>query len=419
MYFKDNPAFNVVAFTAAQIPGIEKRTFPKELVGKLYKADIPIYPENNLPKLIKKFKVGYCFLSYSDLSHQEVMEKASLVLSSGANFALLGTKDTMIKSKKPVISITAVRTGSGKSQTSRAVGEILRKHGKRVAAIRHAMPYGKDLTKQTCQRFKNEKDFIKQHTTIEEEEEYQPWIDKGFVIYSGFDYKKIVNQAEKEADVLILDGGNNDISFIKSDVLITVADPHRSGHEITYYPGFVNFLMADVILINKVDSAKKENIQLVLNNIKKYNPQAKVILARSELIVDKPELIDGRKCAIVGDGPTLSHGGMAFGAGTLAVQKYGGIAVDPRAYTLGSIKETFNKFKHLHYEIPAMGYSAYQINELERTIRRIPCDTIVDGTPANLKKILNLNKPVVNVNYELDKKSVKKLEGILKRLKFI
>ncbi len=388
------------------------------MAGKWYKKDIPIYPESKLPELIKKLKIDYVFLCYSDLSNQEVHEKASKVLSAGANFALLGTKDTMIKSKKPVIAVTAVRTGCGKSQTARAIANLLKRHKKKIVAIRHPMPYG-NLKRQICQRFESEKDFIKQHTTIEEEEEYQPWIDNGFVVYSGFDYKKIINQAEKEADVLILDGGNNDTSFIKPNLLITVVDPHRAGHEITYYPGFVNFLIADVILINKVDSAKRENIRIVLDNIKKYNKQAKVILAKSELIVDNPGLIKGKKCVVVGDGPTLSHGGMAFGAGTLAVQRYGGTIVDPRKYTLGSIRETFNKYSHLHYEIPAMGYSKHQIKELEKTLLRIPCDVIVDGTPANLKRILNLKKPVVNVNYELDKKSVKELEHVLKKFKFI
>jgi len=418
-YFKDNPHFNVVAFTAAQIPGIENRSFPKRLAGKYYKKDILFFPEKELSTLIKKYKVDYCFLSYSDLSNQAVLEKASLVLSSGANFALLGTKDTYVTSKKPVIAITAVRTGSGKSQTSRAVAEVLRKNGKKVVAIRHSMPYGKDLTKQTCQRFKNEKDFKKYHTTIEEEEEYQPWIDHGFVVYAGFDYKEIIKKAENEADVIVFDGGNNDISFIKPDLLITVADPHRAGHEITYYPGFVNFLMADIVLINKVDSAKKESIQIVLDNIKKFNSKAKVILARSDILVDKPQLITGKKCVVVGDGPTLSHGGMSFGAGTLAVKKYRGKFADPRKYTIGSIKETYKKYPHLLYEIPAMGYSKHQIKELEKTINKVPGDIVIDGTPANLKKIMKINKPIVNVGYELDSKSVKELEIILKKHGFI
>ncbi len=317
LYFKDNPIYEVVCFTATQIPGIEKRTFPKKLAGRLYKKDIPIFPESKLPELIKKYNIDDVYLSYSDLSHQYVMEFASRVISNGANFSLLGLKDTYVKSKKPVIAVTAVRTGSGKSQTSRAIAEILRKNEKKVVGIRHSMPYGEDLTKQTCQRFASEEDFRKNNTTIEEEEEYQPWIDHGFVIYAGFDYKAIVKEAEKEGDILILDGGNNDFSFIKPDLLITVVDPHRPGHEIAYYPGFINFIMADVIVINKIDSAKKDNINIIQENIKKYNPNAKVILARSDIIVDQPHLIKDKLAQVIGAGQTLTHGGMSFGAGTL------------------------------------------------------------------------------------------------------
>ena len=417
--FKNNPSYEVVCFTATQIPGIEKRVFPKALAGKYYKKSIPIYPESQLIQLIKKYKVDEVFLAYSDLKHQTVMEFASKVLAAGANFSLLGTKDTYVTSRKPVIAVTAVRTGCGKSQTSRAIAEVLRKYGKKVVGIRHSMPYGKDLTIQTCQRFASVKDFKKHKTTIEEEEEYQPWIDHGFVVYAGFDYKEIVRNAEKEANVLILDGGNNDFSFIKPNLLITVVDPHRAGHELTYYPGFVNFLMADVIVINKVDSAKKKDLEIIKKNITEYNPKARVILARSELVVDKPELIKNNKCALIGDGPTLSHGGMSFGAGTLALKKYKGKAVSPKKYTVGSIKETYRKFPHLSYEIPAMGYSKQQIKDLEKTINKMPCDVVIDGTPANLKRIMKIKKPLVNVGYELGKKSVKELEKILKKHRFI
>ncbi len=410
VYFKDNPAFEVVAFTAAQIPGIEKRKFPKELTNG--KRDIPTYPEYKLQELIRELKIDYVFLSYSDLTHQYVMEFASKVLAAGANFSLLGTNDTYVKSKKPIISVTAVRTGSGKSQTSRAIAEILKKNGKKGVAIRHAMPYG-DLLKQRCQRFESIKDFKKNKTTIEEEEEYQPWIDHGFVVYSGFDYKEISKHAEKEADFIIFDGGNNDWSMIKPDLNIVVADPHRAGHELTYYPGFVNLLMADIIVINKVDSAKKEQIDIVKQNIREYNPRAKVILARSEIIVDKSELIRNKSVIIVGDGPTLSHGGMSFSAGTIAVRRYGGKIVDPRKYAVGSIKKTFKEYPHLKNELPAMGYSRKQIKELEKTINRAKCDAIVDATPANLSRILKINKPIVNVNYELGKDAVKKLEEII------
>ncbi len=418
-YFKDNHNFEVVAFTQAQIPGIEKRSFPKKLAGKLYKKDIPFYPESKLKSLIKKLRVDEVVLAYSDLSHQKVMEKASKVLRAGANFTLVGIKDIYVKSKKPVIAITAVRTGAGKSQTSRAIGEILRKHNKKVVGIRHSMPYGKDLIKQTCKRFATVKDFRKHKTTIEEEEEYQPWIDHGFVVYAGFDYKEIVKQAEKESDVIVFDGGNNDTSMVKADLYICVTDPHRAGHELTHYPGFVNFLLADIIIINKVDSAKKEDIKTIQNNIKKYNSKAKVILARSELIVDKPQLIKNSICATIGDGPTLSHGGMKFGAGTLAVKKYGGKLADPRKYAIGSIKETYKKYTHLGKELPAMGYSKKQIKELEQTVNRTKCDIVVDGTPANLKRIITIKKPLVEVGYELGDKAVRTLEKELKKLRFI
>jgi predicted GTPase len=413
VYFKNNPNYEVVAFTAAQIPGIEKRNFPKQLAkGK----SIPIYSESKLPMLIKKLKIDFVFLSYSDLNHQYVMDFASRVLSAGANFGLLGAKDTYVKSKKPVIAVTAVRTGSGKSQTSRAIAEIFRKKGKKVVGVRHSMPYG-NLLKQTSQRFEKESDFRKHKTTIEEEEEYQPWINHGFVIYAGFDYKEILGRAEKEADVIVFDGGNNDISFIKPDLLITVVDPHRAGDELNYYPGFVNFLMADVIVVNKIDSAVKKDIEIVLKNIKKYNPKAKVILAKSKLLVNKPRLIRGKMCAVVGDGPTLSHGGMSYGAGTIAVKRNGGKFVNPRKYAVGSIKDTFEKFPHLTNEIPAMGYSRKQIKDLEKTINRVPCDVVVDGTPANLKGLISVNKPMVEVDYELGDSAVKDFEKLLKRFK--
>lgn len=420
VYFKDNPYFDVVCFTAAQIPGIEKRKFSTRLCGPVCRRDIPIYPESKLKELIKKYKANYVFLSYSDLSHQEVMEKASFVLSCGANFGLLGTKDTWVESKKPVISVTAVRTGSGKSQTSRVIGKILRNYGKKVVAVRHAMPYGNDLTKQTCQRFANVSDFKKYSTTIEEEEEYQPWIDNGFVVYSGFDYKEIVKKAEEEAEVIIFDGGNNDLPFIKPDLMVVVADPHRAGHELTYYPGFVNFLMANVIIINKIDSAPKSGIVIVEKNIKKYNPKAIVIKAKSEIFVDKPDLIKGKRVLLVEDGPTITHGGMKFGAATVAAKKFKArFIVDARKYAKGSIKEAYLRYKHLGKELPAMGYSQKQIKELEETINKAKCDIVINGSPSNLKKILKVNKPIVNVTYELDNKAVKELHKILKKKGFI
>ena len=417
-YFKDNPYYNVVAFTQTQIPGIEKRKFPAELAGGLYKKDIPFYPEEKLPELIKKLKIDKVVFAYSDVKHEDVMHLASIALANGADFILLGPKSTMIKSKKKIISVCAVRTGSGKSQTSRAIAKILKDSGKKVVAIRHSMPYG-DLLKQRVQRFESERDFKKHKTTIEEEEEYQPWIDNGFVVYAGVDYKEILKKAEREADIIIWDGGNNDLPFYFSDLHIVVADPHRAGHELLYHPGEANFRMADVIVINKVDSAKKKDIELVKENIKKYNPKAKVILARSELIIDKPEMIKGKKCLVVGDGPTLSHGGMKFGAGTLAVKKYNGKLVDPRKYVFGSIKEIYRKYKHLESELPAMGYGKKQIHELELTINKVPCNIVIDSTPANLKRIVKINKPVVQVDYELGSKAIKELKKILKKDKFI
>lgn len=419
-YFKDNSLYEVICFTAAQIPGIEKRTFPKELAGRLYKKDIPIYPEEKLSELIKKFKIDEAVLSYSDLNHLDVMNKASIVLASGANFKLLGPNDTMLKSNKPVISVCAVRTGAGKSQTSRAIGEILRKHGKKVVACRHPMPYNSDLMKQVVERFSSFEDLKKYETTIEEREEYYPWIRKGIPIYAGVDYKRILRQAEKESQIIVWDSGNNDISFFKSNLYIVVADPHRPGHEISYYPGFVNFLMADVIIINKVDSAPKEGIKIVEDNIKKYNPKAIVIKARSEVKADNPGLIKGKRVLLIEDGPTITHGGMKFGAATVAAKKYGAKEiVNAKKYAVGSIKETYEKYPHLEKELPAMGYSDKQIKELQETINGADCDVVIDGSPANLKNILKVNKPIINIGYELGEDAVNELEILLKKYKFI
>ena len=413
-YFKNNPTFKVVAFTASQIPGIEKRSFPKKLAGKSYKKDILIYSENYLPRLIRKFNVDYCFLSYSDLSHQEVMEKASLVLASGANFALLGTKDTMIQPKKPVISITAVRTGCGKSQTSRKVAEILQTIGKKVVAIRHPMPYG-NLMKQRCQRFATYPDLKKQHVTIEEREEYEPWIERDIVVYAGVDYEMILRKAEREADVIIWDGGNNDLSFFKSDLNIVVVDSLRSGHELTYYPGFVNFLLADVIVINKIDTAHKKDIDIIKKHVQQYNPHAQLIFAKSHLTVDYPELLRGKNALVVEDGPTLTHGGMSYGAGTVAAHLFKvKRIVDARKYAVGSILDVYKKYSHLQKILPAMGYSAKQISELQQTINKAKCDLVIDGSPVNISRLLRVNKPVINVHYELEDFGTVRLESILK-----
>ncbi len=413
VFFKPQPEFDVVAFTAEQIPGIAGRTFPAALAGRRYPDGIPIHPEAELDELIEKHHVDYVCLSYSDLSHQDVMQKASRVLAAGAQFLLLGARDTMVPARKPVIAVTAIRTGCGKSQTARALAEQLRKRGKRVVGVRHSMPYGPDLTVQACQRFAVTADFTRHRTTIEEEEEYQPWLDHGFVVYAGFDYVQILRAAEREADVIVFDGGNNDLSLVRPDLLVTVVDPHRAGHEATYYPGFVNLLLADVVVINKIDSAAPEDVAKVQASVRAHNRRAVIQKSRSELVVDHPELIEGRRCLVIGDGPTLSHGGMKFGAGTLAVRQHGGEIVDPREHLVGSLRATYRKFPHLELEIPAMGYSASQVRDLARTVNGIDCDVVVDGSPADLQRLIAFDKPVVNVRYELDAASSRRLGQIL------
>ncbi len=415
--YKNNPQYDVKFFTAAQIPGIEKRKFPKELAGELYSRDIPIFPEEQLPKLIEKYGIDEAILSYSDLKHEDVMHKASIVNAKGANFVLLGGRDTMIKSTKPVISICAVRTGSGKSQTSRKIAEILKAKGKKVIAIRHPMPYG-DLLKQRCQRFEKYDDLQRYECTIEEREEYEPWIKLGIPIYAGVDYEQIIREAEKEAEIIIWDGGNNDTSFYFSDLQIVVADPHRVGHELTYYPGETNFRMADVIVINKIDTAPVENVKKLEANIKSVNPKAIVIKAESEIIVSNEELIIGKNVLVVEDGPTLTHGGMKFGAGYVAAKNYGAKIVSPKPYAVGSIKDTYKKYPHVEDVLPAMGYSKNQIKELEKTINRIKCDVVIDGSPVNLAKLIKSNKPIVNVDYVLKEKGLD-LETVLKKFRFI
>ncbi|MBU5537366.1 MAG: cyclic 2,3-diphosphoglycerate synthase [Candidatus Aenigmatarchaeota archaeon] len=413
MVYRDNPNYEVVAFTATQIPGIAGRLYPKELAGKLYPKGIPIYPEEKLPELIKKFKVDQVVFAYSDVSHEYVMHRASIALSNGADFVLLGPNSTMLKSSKPVISVTAVRTGSGKSQTTRKIAKILKNRGKRVAVIRHPMPYG-HLKKQIVERFATYHDLDKYNTTIEEREEYEPHIDNGIIVYAGVDYEKILRQAEKEADVIIWDGGNNDFSFIKSDLYIVVVDPHRAGHELKYHPGETNLRMADVIVVNKIDSAKKSDIRQVIKNTKSLNPKAKIILAKSVVTVDKPELIEGKKVLVVEDGPTLTHGGMPYGAGTVAAQKYNCEIIDARKYSVGSIKDVYKDYPHLKKELPAMGYSKKQIKELEKTINSAKCQAVIDATPIKLPRIMKINKPVVQVDYELQEVGKLNLEKVIK-----
>src|SRR3989344_4478346 len=414
-YFKDNPYYEVVAFTQNQIPGIENRSFPKKLAGRLYKKNIPFYPESQLPKLIKKLKIDKVVFAYSDVSHEYVMHMASIAIASGADFYLLGPSSTYIENKIPLISVCAVRTGSGKSQTSRKIGQILRDWGYRVVAIRHPMPYG-DLIKQEVQRFARYEDLDKGNATIEEREEYDPWINLEIPIYAGVDYRKILKKAEKEADIIIWDGGNNDLSFYKPDLHIVVMDPHRAGHELRYHPGEANFRMADVLIVNKIDTARKEDIKIVLNNIKQINPRAKVIMAESRLIVDKPELIREKKVLVVEDGPTLTHGEMKFGAGTVAAERFkAGSIVDAERYAVNSLKKVYRKYPLLKKVLPSMGYSKSQIKDLQKTINQAKCDVVIDGTPVNLERLIKINKPIVTVNYELHEVGKLDLIKVLKK----
>ncbi len=414
MYFKNNPCLKVVAFTASQIPGIEKRVFPKELAGPYYTEDIPIYPEEKIIQLIKDLDVKHVYLCYSDLSFQEVMEKASEVLAAGANFSFLGTRATTIKTNIPLISITAVRTGAGKSQTSRKVGLILKELGYKVVAIRHPMPYG-DLRTEVVQRFAKYDDLKKHQTTIEEREEYEPWIRIGIPVYAGVDYQKILERAEQEADIIIWDGGNNDFSFYKPDLSIVVADPLRAGHERSYYPGLINLINADVVVINKVDHAKRKDVRHVIQNIRKFNLRAKIIKANSIIKVENPDLVAGKSALLVEDGPTLTHGGMKFGAARIAALTFKAKIVNAKEFAVGSIKETFDKYPHLDMELPAMGYSKQQIKDLQDTINRAKCDIVLDGSPVNLKKLIKTNKPIIDVTYELEEIGKPDLKMLLRK----
>jgi len=413
VYFRDNKEYEVAAFTATQIPGIEERKYPPELAGANYLEGIPIFPEEDLPELIKKHDVDQVIFAYSDVSHEYVMHKASIVLASGADFRLLSPSATMLKAKIPVVSVCAVRTGSGKSQTSRRVCKILKKMGYKVVVVRHPMPYG-DLRKQVCQRFASMEDLDKYECTIEEREDYEPHIANGFVVYAGVDYERILREAEKEAEIIVWDGGNNDLPFYTSDLHIVVADPHRPGHELTYHPGETNLRMADVVVINKVDTADAKGIEIVRNNIKMVNPDATVVKTASPITVDNPELIKGKKVLVVEDGPTLTHGSMAYGAGIIAARKLGASLVDPRPYALGSIRDVFEKYSHMGVLLPAVGYGKKQIRELEETINATPCDAVVIGTPIDLRKALRLNKPAVRVRYELQEVGKPNLEEVLK-----
>ncbi|MEN6368290.1 MAG: cyclic 2,3-diphosphoglycerate synthase, partial [Thermotogota bacterium] len=401
VYFRDNADYEVVAFTATQIPDIEGRTYPKELAGRLYPAGIPIHAEDELAQLIAEHKIDIVVFSYSDVSNQYVMERSALVNAAGADFMLLGPKSTMVLPKKPLISITAVRTGSGKSQTTRRVCDILKAKGKKLAVIRHPMPYG-DLVKQEVQRFETYADLDKHECTIEEREEYEPHIDNGTIVYAGVDYEKILRAAEKEADVVVWDGGNNDFSFYKPDLSIVVVDPHRAGHELLYYPSAVNVRMADVIVINKVDTAALDDIQFLRDNVTQLNPHAIVIEAASPIQVDNPALIRDKRVLVIEDGPTLTHGGMEYGAGVLAARRFGAAEIiDPRPYTVDSISATYRKYPKIGHLLPAMGYGEKQIRDLQKTVDKVECDAVVIGTPIDLGRLLKFKVPATRVRYEL------------------
>lgn len=400
VYFKNNRRYNVIAFTATQIPGIEGRFYPPELSGPFYPRGIPIHPEGELAQLIKQHGVDLVSFCYSDVPHLEVMHKASVVTAEGADFILLGATYTMLRSKKPVVAVCAVRTGSGKSQTTRKVCAIIRGFGKKVVVVRHPMPYG-DLRTQVVQRFATFEDFEKHHCTIEEREEYEPLVDEGIVVYAGVDYGLILEAAEKEADVIVWDGGNNDTPFYHPDVHIVLFDPHRPGHELSYYPGESNMLMADIAIINKVGTAPRENVERVRNNIRQHAPRADIVLAESPLLVSHPELIQGKRVLVVEDGPTLTHGGMSYGAGLIAAREHGAAKiVDPRPYAQGTIGETYRLHPHIGPVLPAMGYSPSQISDLQETINRAVCDLVLFATPIHLTRILSINRPTLRVRYE-------------------
>ena len=416
-YYRDNDNYNVVAFTAAQIPDIDDRLYPSELAGHLYPQGIPIYSQDRLAELIQELDVDECVFAYSDVSYEEVMSIGAIVNAAGADFRLLGPKSTMLKSTKPVISVCSIRTGCGKSQTSRKVIELLIESGLKVVAVRHPMPYG-DLAAQKVQRFATLDDLKKHKCTIEEMEEYEPHIERGNIIYAGVDYEEILRAAENDpdgCDVILWDGGNNDFSFYEPDLTITVLDPHRPGHELSYYPGEVNLRTADVAIINKVDSADKEAVHEVEKNIKKVNPKATIIKAESKITVGDPDIIKDKRVLIVEDGPTLTHGGMDIGAGTVAAERFGAKeAVDPRPFIVGTLKKTFETYKNIGMLLPAMGYGEQQLKDLEETINNTDCDSVIIGTPIDLSRVININKPYTRVYYELNEIDKPDLKAILK-----
>lgn len=414
VFFRDNPDYEVVAFTATQIPNIEGRQYPAELAGSQYPQGIPIYPESDLVSLIQENEIEQVIFAYSDVPHEYVMHKASQVLAAGADFRLMGTKETQVKSTKPVVSVCAVRTGSGKSQTTRRVSMILREMGFKVAAIRHPMPYG-DLVKQAVQRFAELSDLDKHDCTIEEREEYEPHIVNDVIVYAGVDYEAILRQAEQEVDIILWDGGNNDLSFYVSDFSIVVADPHRPGHEVSYHPGEAVARTADVFVINKVDTADADNVIAVTESLRALQPGATIIEGASPLFVDDPAQIKGKRVLVVEDGPTLTHGEMAYGAGWVAARRFGAAEiVDPRPFAVGSIKETYAKYPTTGDVLPAMGYGDEQMKELEQSINNADVDLVIIGTPIDLGRILKINKPSQRVRYELQEIGQPTLEDLLK-----
>ncbi len=410
--FREDSDMHVVAFTAAQIPGIDDRTYPPSLAGPLYPRGIPIVPEDELADLILREDVDEVVLAYSDLAHESVMHKASIALAAGADFTLLGPRSTMLNSVKPVIAVTAVRTGCGKSQTSRAVGRILRSHGLSVALIRHPMPYG-DLEAMRVQRFASLADIDAVNPTVEEREEYEAPVELGMVMYAGVDYAQILEQAQAEADVIIWDGGNNDFPFYAPDVHIVVVDPLRAGHELTYHPGEVNLRMADVVVVNKVDTAEPADVLRVVADVERVNPTARVVYAKSPVQLQSGDDILGKRVLVVDDGPTLTHGGMAFGAGTVAARNAGASLVDPRPYAVGTIKETLEQWPHLIDVLPAMGYSGRQLRDLQDTINAVDCDVVITGTPIDLSRLIDSRHPIRHVTYDLEEVGKPTLEEVL------
>lgn len=414
VYFRDNNQYEVVAFTATQIPNIADRIYPPELAGKLYPRGIPIFPEGQISNLIKEFDVNLVVFAYSDIPYSYVMNRAAIVNTAGSDFVMMGPKTTMLKSTKLVIAVCAVRTGSGKSQISRKIFEILYKRGLKVAAIRHPMPYNTDLTTQISQRFAKYEDLDRHHCTIEEREEYEPYIKLGGVVFAGVDYEQILRNAETEADIIIWDGGNNDFPFIKPDLLITIADPHRPGHENSYYPGEINIRAADIVVINKVNTAKKNDVQTVRDNIKKMNQSAILIDGVSVVITEQKQMIHDKRVLVIEDGPTVTHGNMKYGAAMVAaLENKAKKIVDPRLSAVGSIVKIFKKFSHLTQVLPAMGYSKKQIQELEETINNANCDVVVSGTPIDLSRVLHVKKPIVRVGYGVGQKTAEDLEKII------